>query len=572
MPTDDLNSNPQQERRTLIAVVLCLVVFYVWSYFYGPKPVPVDPTAQVATETTPAPSPAPTAEPATPTPAPATPPITAEGPCTSEPQALNTEVMSLDLENCGGGVSAIRIPGVPSQFTVTPWWSWIFGRVTGGLDGQWTPYTAPAGVETLMSKGAFAVAGRGDFAAEGRFQRSGEGPIELRRTTQDGLSIVQTFSATDEPDVLDLVVRFEATQPIAGPFWVGIADTFEAIANQTDSKPGLEAGVDGRLWLLSQDGKRSGCQGMWSSLSAGEAHGEVSWLGISDRYFMAALLPQDAEKYTLRFEPLADGRVAGLIVAPDASLSPGAPLSMHFKVYAGKKDVSRLVEVGNDLHTAVALGIFGFFSRILLFFLHVFQSFIGNWGLSIIVLTFFVRLIFYPLSASAFKNGKKMQLVQPKLKALQALHKDDSAALNQATMKLFAEEKVNPFGGCLPIFFQIPVFFALYSGLQLTPDLLHAPFLYIQDLSAPDPLGIFPFLIFVGMVLQQRLTPMQGMDPQQQTMMKMMPFIFSFMMFGLPAGLSVYYAVNSGLAILQQWYNTRSHAPPELRTNESATP
>jgi len=111
---------------------------------------------------------------------------------------------------------------------------------------------------------------------------------------------------------------------------------------------------------------------------------------------------------------------------------------------------------------------------------------------------------------------------------------------------------------------QMPVFFALYTGLQFTPDLFHADFLYLRDLSAPDPYGVLPTIMAIGMILQQQLTPMTGMDPAQQQMMRIMPLVFALFMFGLPSGLALYYALNTLLSIAQQWYNTRSIKPIEL--------
>lgn len=548
--TDPASPSDPQERRALIAVVLCLAVFFVWSSFFGPKTPPAAPTPEEAAATAPAtPEPTPAVAPPVSTPV--------EAACVNTTTPFTTGDVAMDVASCNGGVAAIRFPEVKAPAEVVPWWSWVYRKVTGEAGG-WAPYTDVDAVETLMKSGSFGVAGRGDFAPAGTYEVVSTEPLVIRRQTSDGLRITQTFTKTDSPDLVQLAVRFDSAVPLQGPFWVGVADTFEKIVKQTDSHPALQAGVDGSLWLLSGGGKRSGCQGMWSSIAPGELHENVGWLGVADRYFIAAMIPDEPDLH-LRYEPLEDGRTAAYVMAPAASIGPDAPIDMKFTIYAGKKDASRLVELGHDLDEAMSLGLFGFFSRILLFFLHLFQKGIGNWGLSIIALTFFVRLCFYPLSAAAFRNGKKMQMVQPKLKEMQEKFKDDKDAQTKATMALFQEHQVNPLGGCLPIFFQIPVFLALYSGLQQTPDLFGASFLYLHDLSGPDPLGLFPFLIFVGMVIQQRFTPMQGMDPQQQTMMKLMPFIFSFMMFGLPAGLSLYYAVNSGLAILQQWYNTRSY-------------
>jgi YidC/Oxa1 family membrane protein insertase len=239
-------------------------------------------------------------------------------------------------------------------------------------------------------------------------------------------------------------------------------------------------------------------------------------------------------------------------------------VQVQFKVYVGPKEVERLAVLGNGLEEAVDLGMFGLFSKVLLFFLGIFHAGVGNWGVAILLLTLLVRIVFYPLTASAFRAGKVMQALQPKIKELQERHGEDKETLNREMLKLFAKHKANPLGGCLPMLVQMPIFFALYNGLMHTPDLYHAEFLFVRDLSAPDPWGVFPGLMAVGMVLQQRLTPMTGMDPDQARMMKFMPLIFALFMFSVPAGLSVYYATNTLLSIAQQWYNTRNFQPTVL--------
>lgn len=273
---------------------------------------------------------------------------------------------------------------------------------------------------------------------------------------------------------------------------------------------------------------------------------------------MAAILPEDPTWGELAWAPGAGGKVGAFLVARDRALTPGQPVEAKFRIYVGPKDVERLQAVGGELEESATLGWFGFFAKIFLFILHLFQQVVVNWGLAIIALTFLVRLALYPIMRSSFLSAKKMQLVAPKIKALQEVHGDNREAIGQATFALYKEHGVNPLGGCLPALVQIPIFLGLFNGLRSTPDLYHASFLYIHDLSMPDPYGLFPGLMTLGMVLQQRLMPMAGMDPTQQQVMRLMPFMFAIFMFGMPAGLSLYYVVNTALAILQQWYNMRS--------------
>ncbi len=538
------------ERRALIAIVLCLAVFYVWSAF-TPKPEPLPEVAQV--EGAPAEGLPATGSPTTSTAA--GPLATAEptGPCTAERIALDTETVHFALSTCGGSIESVEMPAYHEAVTVTPWWTWIWKLVSGQSPGGWKPYGGATGVLSLLTEdGAMATAGRGAFGDEGAYEIVGQNPLTLRRVTPDGLTITKTFAPTAASDVFDVTVRFSSSAPLNGPFWVGLSDDFRTPESVYDMAPHPSAVVDGDLERMNAP----------EDVTAPEVvPGPVSWFGVENRYFLVALAPSEPAWGTLSWSPVAEGHGAFLVGA-DASLSPERPIDLAFTMYAGPKHVERLAEVGHEFDAAADLGFFGFFSKILLFFLNIFHVGLQNWGLSIIALTFLVRIAFYPLSAKAFKSGKAMQQVQPLLKELQEKYKDDKEAQTRETMALFQRHNVNPLGGCLPMLVQMPVFFALYSALLHSPDLFGADFLHVRDLSAPDPIGAFPFLMAVGMVLQQRMTPMTGMDPAQQQMMRFMPLVFALFMFGLPAGLSLYYALNTVLSILQQWYNTRSYKPP----------
>ncbi|MDP2314506.1 MAG: membrane protein insertase YidC [Pseudomonadota bacterium] len=538
------------ERRALIAIVLCLAVFYVWSAFIAPKPLP-PPEEGVATSGAPAEAPV---EGALPPGAPnAVATVEPTGPCTDERVDLDTKTAHLGLSTCGGAVKTLQMPEFEEAVTVTPWWIWIWKTVSGQSPGSWRPYGESSGVLSLLSAdGALATAGRGPFAADGAYTIVGRNPVTLQRVTADGLTITKTFAPTEDPAVFQVSVRFSSSVPLNGPFWVGVSDAFRTPESVYDMAPHASAVVDGSLERMSEPDEVTAPTAL---------EGPVSWFGVENRYFLAALAPADPTWGTLSWTPVGEGHGAYL-VGPSASLTPDQPIDLQFTLYTGPKHVERLAELGHEFDEAADLGFFGFFSKILLFFLGIFHSGLKNWGLSIIALTFLVRLSFYPLSAKAYKSGKAMQQVQPLLKELQEKYKDDKEAQTRETMALFQRHNVNPLGGCLPMLLQMPVFFALYSALLHTPDLFGASFLHVHDLSAPDPIGAFPFFMAVGMVLQQRMTPMTGMDPAQQQMMRFMPLIFALFMFGLPAGLSLYYALNTVLSILQQWYNTRSYKPP----------
>ena len=192
-------------------------------------------------------------------------------------------------------------------------------------------------------------------------------------------------------------------------------------------------------------------------------------------------------------------------------------------------------------------------------FKYFMYKFIGNWGFCIVLITILIKLAFFRLSASSYRSMANMRRLQPKLEQLKQRFGDDKAKFSQATMELYRQEKVNPLGGCLPIIVQIPVFIALYWVLVESVELRHAPFVFwIKDLSASDPLHILPIIMGITMFIQQKLNPTPP-DPTQAKVMMLMPIFFTFLFWGFPSGLVLYWIVNNSLSILQQWWITRKY-------------
>lgn len=222
--------------------------------------------------------------------------------------------------------------------------------------------------------------------------------------------------------------------------------------------------------------------------------------------------------------------------------------------YIGPKDVKELEEVDVNLSKMIKFGWFSAIAKPLLFILKWLNSFVGNWGFSIILLTLLVRMIVMPLHIMSFRSMKAMQKVQPLIQNIREKYKDDSMAMNRETMELMKKHKVNPLGGCLPMLLQIPVFFALYRVFSESIDLYQAPFIFwIHDLSMKDPFFVLPVLMATVMFLQQKMTP-TTMDPSQAKVMQFMPLIFSLMMVSLPSGLTLYMFVSTFFGILQQYF------------------
>ena len=291
-----------------------------------------------------------------------------------------------------------------------------------------------------------------------------------------------------------------------------------------------------------------------NKVSRQELMGPLNWLGYTSKYFISALLaPNEA----------AIVRTTGLIERADAThLMTGLQINQEnrLKVYIGPKKGVLLEALGMHLENAIEYGWFGVIARPLVQMLHFFNGYVHNYGIAIIILTILIKLVFYPLSQKSYKSMGKMKEVQPKLAKIKEKYKDDKARINKEMMDLYRTHKVNPFGGCLPIVVQIPVFFALYRALMVAIELRHAPFFgWILDLSAKDPYYITPLIMGATMFLQQKMTPTTG-DAMQAKMMMFMPIIFTFMFLNFPAGLVLYWLVNNVLSIGQQYMVMRQTA------------
>jgi YidC/Oxa1 family membrane protein insertase len=286
---------------------------------------------------------------------------------------------------------------------------------------------------------------------------------------------------------------------------------------------------------------------------AQELRGMVEFAGVQDQYFLVALLP-DGDLARVRVE--AVGTKAGA-VARVAAVGEGGVV--RGTLFAGPKEHETLIAYGRRLDETTSFGFFGFFSVMFLAALRWIYTWSANWGVAIIVLTAGIRVLLFPLTHKSTVAMKRMQALQPKMKAIQDRYQERAkkdpnvrARMNQEVMQLYKQEGVNPLGGCLPTLVQLPILWALYTLFAYAIELRHAPFaLWIHDLSIKDPTYITPILMTASMVLQQRMAPQVG-DPTQRKLFMMMPFIFGFMFMSFPSGLVLYWLVNNVLTIGQQ--------------------
>jgi YidC/Oxa1 family membrane protein insertase len=311
-----------------------------------------------------------------------------------------------------------------------------------------------------------------------------------------------------------------------------------------------------------------------------ELPSQGGWLGITDKYWLTALIPdQDGElKATFRHH-LSDGQDRYQVdyLRLPMTLAPGQSVEASERVFVGAKEVGLLDRYREAygiplFDRAVDFGWFYFLTKPLFHVLHFFYGLTGNYGVAILLLTLLVKLLFYPLANKSYRAMSKMKKLQPEMMRLREQYGDDKMRMNQELMALYKKEQVNPMSGCLPIIVQIPVFFALYKVLFVSIEMRHAPFFgWIQDLSAPDPttifnlfglipwdpptflmIGIWPLLMGATMLLQTKLNP-QPADPMQAKVMMLLPVMFIFLFATFPAGLVIYWTWNNVLSIGQQW-------------------
>ncbi|MBQ7730660.1 MAG: membrane protein insertase YidC [Lentisphaeria bacterium] len=338
----------------------------------------------------------------------------------------------------------------------------------------------------------------------------------------------------------------------------------------------------------------------------------VAWIGSSNKYFASLLFAADAKPFASTFGeriwkfPAGSSNEKDLYAVPSmtgdfgtVTFAPGADtVKFSLKTYCGPKEMARIRALGSSVMGVMHISYYSWFefiARPMVMLLNWLKSLCGSYGIAIILLTLIVRILFWPVTQKANSSMRRMQKLQPKIKALQEQYKetpmdtpDDTsrkkAELNQKMMELYRTEKVNPVGGCLPILLQIPVFIALYSALDSAVELRNVPFLWCTDLSRPDLVGptlpfALPFIGQVGfhplviamtalMIVQQKMTPTTG-DSAQQKMMMLMPVIMLFMFYNLPSGLTLYWTVSQIFSILQMKYGQIAAKRDEARQNST---
>jgi YidC/Oxa1 family membrane protein insertase len=501
------------EKRALLAALLSAVVLVVWYSLFGPQPVPPPPPQQ---EVAPAANGA-----AVPTPAGGQ--VTAEVPPAVAGQPGEEEVVVVAdgvraVVNPRGGVIRSLVLERHQDGEGNP-----LELVEGGAvwplalaaEGPWNE--AWYAVEREAS-GVTLFWSDGQGAWVRKRIRPGSGAYALEVSVEGGGAALR-----------DGVVVARALRPA------------EKAGKSSFGRSGAVVGVGGKVKRLDT-AKLKGVE---------RFGGGVGFAGVENQYFLLCLLPEGHE-VEVAVEPLR-----GVVVRTP-------PDGLRGVLFAGAKEHQVLKGYGRGLDGTISFGIFGVLSVAFLAAMRWIYSWTGNWGVAIVVLTAAIRVLLFPLTHKSTVAMRRMQRLQPKMKAIQDRYKERAKRdpqvrqrMNQEIMQLYRVEGVNPMSGCLPTLVQLPILWALYTLFAYAIELRHAPFVWwIRDLSAKDPTYITPILMTASMVLQQKMTPQAG-DPAQRRMFMLLPFVFGLMFINFPAGLVLYWLVNNLLTIGQQLLTNR---------------
>ncbi|MCJ7645762.1 membrane protein insertase YidC [bacterium] len=278
--------------------------------------------------------------------------------------------------------------------------------------------------------------------------------------------------------------------------------------------------------------------------------GKIDWVGVTNRYFVAAFINREEAFSTGIVESFNKHTPVFGLLAPPAILAPNQVKSYKVDLLVGLKDYRYLKNLDIGLERTLDFGLFGFLSVIFLSILNFFYRVTYNYGFSIIILTCILQVFTFPLTRKSFKSMEAMKSIQPKINELRLKYKNDAKRLNVEIMNLYRSRKMNPFGGCLPMLLQIPIFWGLFTMLRNAVELRHSPFIFwLRDLSMKDPIYVLPILMGVTMFLQQKLT---ATDPAQSKMMAFMPVLFTVIFLNFPSGLVLYWLMNNILTLAMQ--------------------
>ena len=421
----------------------------------------------------------------------------------------------------------------------------IAGNASAGLPTHKTPMTAVPGERTL---------------------RDGQNELQVRFESAEvgGVKLVKTY--TIKRGAYDIVVRHDVTNNGAAAVAPQLYLQLVRDGNPPPGESSFYSTFTGpATYTEAQKYQKVEFKDIEKGKVDVEKQASNGYVAMVQHYFASAWILADGLKRDLFFRKVDTNLYAVGMITPLDSIAPGASKTLESRLFVGPQEEKTLEALAPGLELVKDYGWLTILAKPLYWLLDKLHGFLFNWGWSIVALVLLLKLAFYWLNAKAYASMAKMKAVSPKITEMRERLKDKPQEMQQAMMKIYREEKVNPMGGCFPIMVQIPVFIALYWVLLSSVEMRNAPWiLWIKDLSAPDPFFILPVVMTLTTILQTALNPAPP-DPMQAKLMWFMPLIFSVMFFFFPAGLVLYWITNNILSIAQQWViNTRMGVPPQF--------
>jgi YidC/Oxa1 family membrane protein insertase len=412
--------------------------------------------------------------------------------------------------------------------------------------------SAAQGVVLPLGVGLGDSATDGDmvFAVEGgdmKLAGNETGRLKFTAAGSGGAILTKEFIFNGSSYEIGLKVSYENGNPATPHSLLLSADGLHRGAKGDAAFEGFLAVVDGKVKRepASKIGEKK------------DFKGELSWAGFGYTYFLFAALPESPPAATVSVSPSGSGL--------QIRIGQGTTAESAYRLFIGPKELETLKAMGRGVERSIDFGYFAFVATPILYLLHLSHRFTQSYGIDIVLLTVLIKLLTAPLTHKSFTSMKQMQKLQPQMERIKEKFKDDRERMNKEIMELYRRNQVNPFGGCLPMLIQLPIFIGLYNALLTPIELRHAPFLWVKDLSRPDweslpvalagwEIGIPVLTLLMGasMFVQQWMTPSAG-DPNQKRLMLLMPAIFTLMFVNFPSGLTIYWLVNNVLTIAQQY-------------------
>jgi YidC/Oxa1 family membrane protein insertase len=562
-----------QQRNLIIAIALSVAILLGFEYFFGQRQLhPPAPATQ-------------TAAPSVPNAAMPTAPGAA-APAEAKPRAAvlkESPRVAIDTPSLKGSIALV---GARLDDLILPKYRETIDPDSPPIvllspDGTEHPYFIEYGWVTAPDSGIKAPDGTTRWtASEGAL--TPQHPVDLRWDNGAGLRFLRHYAVDDN-------YLFTVTQTVENASGQAVTLYPYALVSRTGNPVTSSTYIlhEGPLGVLEGTLKEI----KYSDLKPGkpeEFKSTGGWLGITDKYWLTSLIPDQQETLKARFTAVNRDKTEVYQVdytGAERVVPPGGSVTSTDRLFAGAKEVHLLDSYASAYNIplfdhAIDFGWFYWITKPIFLTLDFFYQRLGNFGVAILLLTVIIKLIFFPLANKSYRAMSKMKLLQPEMEKLRQRFGDDKARLQQEMMALYKRVGANPMAGCLPIIIQIPVFFSLYKVLYVTIEMRHAPFFgWIHDLSAPDPttflnlfglipftppsalaflhIGAWPLIMGVTMFLQQKLNP-QPADPVQAKMFMILPVVFTYMLAQFPAGLVIYWAWNNLLSIAQQWLIMRS--------------